>query len=68
MLSVIPAATTFSVTSPTAQAAASEQAQDEIKTNNAEQLVTRNVKGPKEDAPDQMINQNNQRNDSLSLK
>ncbi len=61
MLSVIPAATTFSVTSPSAQAAASDQAKSELKTNNAEQLEARNVKGPKEDAPDQMINHNNQK-------
>ncbi|MBF0382263.1 MAG: hypothetical protein HQL69_14660 [Magnetococcales bacterium] len=55
MFSAIPAVTTFSVTSPTAQAAASEQVTKGLKTNDAEQLETRSVRALKEDDPNQRI-------------
>ncbi|MBF0196059.1 MAG: hypothetical protein HQL71_15990 [Magnetococcales bacterium] len=55
MFSAIPAGTTLSVNSPTAQAAASEQVTKGLRTNDSEQLESRNVKGLKEDNPNQRV-------------
>jgi hypothetical protein len=59
VFSAIPSVTTLSVSSPTAQAAASEQVTKGLKTNNSEQLETRSVRGLKEDDPNQRIDPRN---------
>jgi hypothetical protein len=55
VFSAIPAVTTLSVSSPTAQASASEQVTKGLRTNDSEQLENRSVRGLKEDNPNQRI-------------
>jgi hypothetical protein len=68
VFSAIPAVTTPSVSSPTSQAAASEQVTKVIKTNDAEQLESRSVRGLKEDDPNQRIDPRKQNEDGPSSK
>lgn len=63
MFSAIPAITTLSITSPTAQASTMDQVTQGLRTNNAEQLEARSVSAPKETAENQRVNRKNEEED-----